>query len=47
MNLEEILRIIKEAYNEESWSIIEELILDLEAETSMDALDMHSYDENE
>jgi|TARA_R100001163_G_C5062736_1_gene199872 hypothetical protein len=47
MNLEEILRIIKEAYNEESWSIIEELILDLEAETSMDALDISSLDENE
>ena len=47
MNLEEILRIIKEAYNEESWSIIEELILDIEAETSMDALDISSLDENE
>ena len=47
MNLEEVLRIIKEAYNEESWSIIEELILDPEAETSMDALDMSSFDENE
>ena len=47
MNLEEILRIRKEAYNEESWSIIEELILDLEAETSMDALDISSLDENE
>ena len=47
MNLEEILRIIKEAYNEELWSIYEELILDLEAETSMDALDISSLDENE
>ena len=47
MNLEEILITIKEAYNEESWDIIENLIMDLEAETSIDSLDISSIDENE
>jgi len=47
MRLEDILAVLQEAYNEQSWDTIEDLIMDLEAETSIDALDISSIDENE
>ncbi len=47
MRLEDVLAILQEAYNEQSWDVIEDLIMDLEAETSIDALDISSIDENE